>query len=68
MQNIRKHIEAQMESQRFTATQAAREQSAQALRDATLERAGELAQLGRLQESRRVISLNYFSAEARNAE
>jgi hypothetical protein len=62
--NIRKNIEAQMESQRFTASQAAREQSAQTLRNAALERAGELAQQGRLAESRRVIALNYFT-EAR---
>lgn len=65
MADIRKNIEAQMESHRFTAQQAAREMPAQALRDAALERAGELAQAGRLAESRRVIELNYFAAEGK---
>lgn len=54
------HIEAGHEAQRFTAQQAAREVSSQARKDAALERAGELALLGRLAESKRVIELNYF--------
>lgn len=54
-------IEAQHEAQRFAAEQVAREQSAQRLRDAALERAGELALAGRLAESRRVIELNFFA-------
>lgn len=58
------HIEAQHEAQRFQASQAPRAASSQALRDAALERAGELALLGRFQESRRVIALNYFAEES----
>jgi hypothetical protein len=54
------HINDQHEAQRFIASQASREVSAQARKDAALERAGELAQLGRLVESRRVLALNYF--------
>lgn len=54
------HINETMEAQRWIAAQASREVSSQARRDAALERAGELAQLGRLMESRRVLELNYF--------
>jgi hypothetical protein len=64
MNPTRKNIEAQMEAQRWQAQQAAREQPAQVALNAALERAGELAQQGRLAESRRVIALNYFT-EAR---
>lgn len=65
MTATRQHIEDQLEAQRFIASQASREQSAQALREAALERAGELALAGRLMESRRVIEINYFAEEAR---
>lgn len=34
----------------------------QSLQDAALERAGELAEVGRLAEGRRVLELNYFVA------
>jgi hypothetical protein len=56
-------IEAAHEAQRFTASQAARAATVAALRAAALERAGELAQLARFAESRRVLELNYFTAE-----
>lgn len=61
----RPRILAALEAQRFQCQQAAREVAAQALRNAALERAGELAELARLVESRRTIELNYFSSEAK---
>lgn len=54
------HINEALEAERFIASQASREVSAQARKDAALERAGELALLGRLIESKRVLALNYF--------
>lgn len=56
----RQRILAQLEAQRFQAQQAAREQPSEVLKRNALERAGELAQLGRLKESRRVLALNFF--------
>lgn len=56
-------IEAKHEAQRFTASQAAREQSRATLRARALEYAGELALLGRFRESRRVLELNFFTEE-----
>lgn len=53
-------IEAQHEAQRFAASQASREVAAQERKNRALEYAGELAQLGRLVESKRVLALNYF--------
>jgi hypothetical protein len=57
------HIEAAHEAQRFQAQQASREAGRQVLLANALERAGELALLGRFQESRRVLELNYFNEE-----
>lgn len=57
------HINAQLEADRFIASQASREQARQVLLANALERAGELALLGRFQESRRVLELNYFITE-----
>ena len=65
MQQLRKTGDDQLSAQRWQADQAARDQPAQALRDAALDRAGELAKQGRLAESRRVLTLNYFSEEAK---
>lgn len=56
-------IETAMEAQRFTASQASREATRQTLQANALERAGELALLGRFQESKRVLELNYFNQE-----
>lgn len=55
--NIRQNIEAQMESQRFEAAQAAREVEQQVAWANALERAGELAQMARLSEARRVLQI-----------
>jgi hypothetical protein len=57
------HIEAAHEAQRFSASQASRAATVAALKAAALERAGELAQLARFAESRRVLQLNYFTQE-----
>lgn len=62
MTDPRAKIETALEAQRFVAQQASREQSREVLRAAALDRAGELAQAGRLQESRRVLELNFLSA------
>jgi len=56
-------IEAAHEAQRFTASQASRAATVAALKAAALERAGELAQLARFAESRRVLELNFFTVE-----
>jgi hypothetical protein len=61
MTNLRQANDQQLEAQRFTASQAAREQSSETLKAAALERAGELAMEGRLMESRRVLALNFFN-------
>ena len=58
-----RNINAAHEAERFTASQAGREQSRATLRARALEYAGELALLGRFRESRRVLELNFFVAE-----
>lgn len=50
-------VEAQMEAQRFTASQASREQAATQAWLNALERAGELVQAGYYQDARRVLEL-----------
>lgn len=57
------HINEQLEAERFIASQASREASRQTLQANALERAGELALLGRFVESKRVLELNYFNQE-----
>lgn len=61
-QAARRAVLAQLETQRFAADQASREQPVEQLRRNALERAGELAQQGRLLESRRVLELNFHQA------
>ena len=61
--NNTKHAHRQLEAQRWQAEQAARERPEAVLLAAALERAGELAELGRLAESKRVLELNYFNAK-----
>jgi len=57
------HIQSQHEAQRFTASQASRAATVAALKAAALERAGELAQLARFAESKRVLELSFFAEE-----
>jgi len=54
------HINEDMAAARFIASQARRAATLAALKANALERAGELALLGRFQESKRVLALNYF--------
>lgn len=63
MTTAQHRIHAELETQRFIASQASRAATLAALRANALERAGELALMARFQESRRVLELNYFVAE-----
>ena len=63
MTTAQQHIHQQLEAQRWTSAQAAREQGSEALKLNALERAGELALAGRLRESRRVLELNFLGQE-----
>jgi|KBSSwiStaDraftv2_1062776.scaffolds.fasta_scaffold1472722_2 hypothetical protein len=56
-------IQSQHEAQRFEASQASRAATLATLKANALERAGELALLGRFAESKRVLELSYFNQE-----
>lgn len=63
MTTAQRTIHQNLETQRFIASQASRAQHVATLKANALERAGELALLGRFQESKRVLALNYFNQE-----
>lgn len=52
-----------LDAERWQAQQASREQARRILQANALEHAGDLARKGRLQESKRVLELNYFNQE-----
>lgn len=62
MKNLRQTIEAQLEAQRWAASQASREQSSETLKANALERWAELFEAGYYSEARRVWKREFEQA------